>query len=520
MRICELLIRNFGKFTDKRISLSEGIQLIYGENESGKSTIHSFIKGMLFGMERGRGRAANNDAFSLYEPWDNPRYYSGMLRFESGGKIFCIYRDFDKISKKTRLICEEDGEELSVEDGDLEMLLGGLDASVYANTISVGQLKAETDQSLAAELRNFATNYYAGGGGNMDLTAALAQLRDRKREIDREIRLSLEEKQRRREKTESEASYVWRDIHKLEEEKTYLEEEIELRGVKERKEEEKPEENKGVIDELRPDKWRVHPIELIVFLIFILLPIFVLPGPWNYMVAIILFLCCGIYVWNRMKVGKKQEKTEPEKILEEITPEEEKASLEELVWEKRHVSEELKDRRTQYQNLQEQLEELEEVSDIFREQETTRTSIQLAISRIEDISGKLEQQMSDRLNDRVSDIIKDITGGKYTRLVVEDGLKMSLLCDGRKIPVWQVSRGTIEQIYFALRMAATEFLCEEELPVILDDTFAYYDDARLENTLKWLAENKKQALIFTCHKREEHCLEKLHISYHKMDCLS
>lgn len=58
MRICELVLRNFGKFTDKRIELSNGIQLIYGENESGKSTIHSFIKGMFFGIERGRGRAA------------------------------------------------------------------------------------------------------------------------------------------------------------------------------------------------------------------------------------------------------------------------------------------------------------------------------------------------------------------------------------------------------------------------------------------------------------------------------
>ena len=92
---------------------------------------------------------------------------------------------------------------------------------------------------------------------------------------------------------------------------------------------------------------------------------------------------------------------------------------------------------------------------------------------------------------------------------------MSLISDGRKIPVSQVSRGTIEQIYFALRMTATEVLGREELPVLLDDTFAYYDDVRLENTLKWLAKNKKQVLIFTCQKREEMLLNKLHIPYRK-----
>ena len=60
MQIAELVIKNFGKFTEKKINLSDGIQLFYGKNESGKSTIHTFIKGMLFGMERKRGRASSN----------------------------------------------------------------------------------------------------------------------------------------------------------------------------------------------------------------------------------------------------------------------------------------------------------------------------------------------------------------------------------------------------------------------------------------------------------------------------
>lgn len=45
MQINELLLKNFGKFHDRQINLEEGINLIHGENESGKSTIHTFIKG-------------------------------------------------------------------------------------------------------------------------------------------------------------------------------------------------------------------------------------------------------------------------------------------------------------------------------------------------------------------------------------------------------------------------------------------------------------------------------------------
>ena len=51
-------------------------------------------------------------------------------------------------------------------------------------------------------------------------------------------------------------------------------------------------------------------------------------------------------------------------------------------------------------------------------------------------------------------------------------------------------------------MAASEILYEEDYPVILDDTFVFYDDKRLENTLRWLKKNKKQVIIFTCQKRE------------------
>ncbi|MGH2217514.1 ATP-binding protein, partial [Enterococcus faecalis] len=76
----------------------------------------------------------------------------------------------------------------------------------------------------------------------------------------------------------------------------------------------------------------------------------------------------------------------------------------------------------------------------------------------------------------------------------------------RRIPVERLSRGTIEQIYFSVRMAAAETLAEEPVPIILDDVFAFYDDKRLESVLKWLSRQEKQVIIFTCHKREERML--------------
>ena len=58
MIINRLILKNFGKFQGKEIELKEGINILFGENESGKSTIHVFLQSMLFGMKRGRGKAS------------------------------------------------------------------------------------------------------------------------------------------------------------------------------------------------------------------------------------------------------------------------------------------------------------------------------------------------------------------------------------------------------------------------------------------------------------------------------
>ena len=65
MEILELELKHFGKFTDHKVSLQPGINIIYGSNESGKSTIHAFIRAMLFGFGSTRGRNSRVDEYHL-----------------------------------------------------------------------------------------------------------------------------------------------------------------------------------------------------------------------------------------------------------------------------------------------------------------------------------------------------------------------------------------------------------------------------------------------------------------------
>ena len=72
-------------------------------------------------------------------------------------------------------------------------------------------------------------------------------------------------------------------------------------------------------------------------------------------------------------------------------------------------------------------------------------------------------------------------------------------------------------MYLALRINSISEIVEEKLPIILDEAFAYYDDERMANILKYLEKEYKenQIIIFTCSQREEDVLTKLGIEYNK-----
>ena len=69
MRILELEIINFGKFNHETVTFHDGMNLIYGENEMGKTTLHSFIRGMFF-----RFFSKKTHAFLLITHSDSHQY--------------------------------------------------------------------------------------------------------------------------------------------------------------------------------------------------------------------------------------------------------------------------------------------------------------------------------------------------------------------------------------------------------------------------------------------------------------
>ena len=78
MQIKNIQINGFGKIEDVNINMKNGLNLIIGENESGKSTLTEFIKGIFYGVSRNK----NGKEYSDYEklkPW-NDKNFSGRGR--------------------------------------------------------------------------------------------------------------------------------------------------------------------------------------------------------------------------------------------------------------------------------------------------------------------------------------------------------------------------------------------------------------------------------------------------------
>ena len=507
MKIKELNLKHFGKFSEKQISFSEGINLIYGENEAGKSTIYAGIKAILFGMVRGRGRAAAKDAFQQYEPWEQSNYYAGHMVFESGDKNFSLERNFDKYGKGAKLFCLEDGEQLSVKDGDLQEILDGMTEAEFENTVAVGQLRVVTNGMLASELKNYAANYYSTGDNDLELDSALNVLKERKKAVDREMKAHSLKKLEKRELKESEASYVWRDLRRMEKEYTKMKSSWAKNNETLKKKEESAEEGKS------KRSWNVHPAWIVAMILLLIAVIVLLDKPWDLIVATVIALAEGTFVWNRMKYGKDKQDME---AAENERLKELRATVEKQEWQLERMREEYMEKRTLYENLKEQVGEFDEVDEETKELEKKRRVLEMAEEILIKTAKEMHNQLSTVLDRRVSEIVREITNGKYEKVWIGEEYQIHLLSAGKKISVDQVSRGTLEQIYFALRMASVELLHAEEYPVLLDDTFAYYDDVRLEATLKWLVKNRKQILLLTCQKREEELLRKNGIVYNKI----
>ena len=95
MKINKIKINSYGKLKNKEINLESNLNIIYGKNESGKSTLLKFILNIFYGASRNKKGRDISD-FEKYKPWDSEEY-SGKLTYELDNRNkYEIYREFNK----------------------------------------------------------------------------------------------------------------------------------------------------------------------------------------------------------------------------------------------------------------------------------------------------------------------------------------------------------------------------------------------------------------------------------------
>ena len=168
----KLYIDGFGKFADYSLDFSPSIQILYGENEAGKSTIHAFIQAMLYGIPKG---ASKKEVFFQYRPFSKALGFGGSLTFSHQGKSYCVQRDFLQ-GGEAHITMLPQGEKLSEGESFLQSVLSPFSLESFKNTVSIRQLKSSTQREMVYELQAMLSNFQESGNVDLNPKAALDYL--------------------------------------------------------------------------------------------------------------------------------------------------------------------------------------------------------------------------------------------------------------------------------------------------------------------------------------------------------
>lgn len=179
MKIEKIKINNFGKLNNKEIDLKDGINIIYGKNESGKSTLLNFIKAILYGISRNKKSGEISD-LDRYMPWKIGEF-SGKIKYElDNGEKYEVYRDF---TKKNPRIFNTYSEDITNEY-EIDKNLGSkffyeqtkVDKELFLSTVVSEQQKVKLDKNNQYILVQKLTNLIGTGNDNISYNRTINKL--------------------------------------------------------------------------------------------------------------------------------------------------------------------------------------------------------------------------------------------------------------------------------------------------------------------------------------------------------
>ena len=606
MKIDDFKINNYGKIENSEVFLQNGINLIKGYNEAGKSTILSFLNSMLYGIDK--TKKGNISEYDKYLPWLSTNFSGSMNYRLDNGNNYYVFRDFKKI---TPTILDRNRNDITANFKQSKKGIDfleeqiGVDKKTFQNTSISYQKLVILDDKNKAEMSGKLANLISTGEENYSYDDIIKRLnnkqleevgtsRTKKRPINnleerilkleqerREV-LNIKDKKERmteeREETQKKfatVGYIKQMITEIKE--NFLKKETEKKIYTEiynrieKKKEEIEEKKKERIDVITKEKVfdRIKWIYLILTLIAI-------PVAYYYIYSLIAYVLLLIFIYIIAKNNSDKRMADLEEKNRAVEKEL-NILRKDVIQDERVIQKEKKEFEERFENVKKQMfqkyknfvnrEYLErilkkdiegvfkEASEIEKEYENTmyrlsqinaeRNVVESTSGKLAEIVEELEELKQERekllnYNDtieiakeilkesydelknnvgpefdkKLSYIVKKITNGKYDDVYIDINHNIKMKTEhGEYVNLERFSTGTIEQVNLALRLAYIDTISKESLPIILDEAFAFYDDERLANIMRFLSQEyiNRQVIIFTCSNREKKIIDEENI---------
>ena len=534
MRFNHLKINGFGKLNKKELELGPGINVIYGENEAGKSTLMKFLTAMLYGASKNKNGKSIPD-FDRYKPWGLEEF-SGRLEYTlDSGENFDIYREF---KKKNPVIYDGNKKDITKEFKENKSKgiaffeeQTGIDEETYLSTAIIEQEEVKLAQSSQNAIIQKISNKVSSGDDNISYKKTMAlitKLQGDKVGTDRTQNKPIN-------RVNAEISKLEAKVRELEDIKratksSDTELEIFKKNI-EQYEREKDEKLKNLSENSAQEEVQEVPkkapiLDYAILGILILIVALLLVFLENKIIGLVSLIAPAFQIVRLVINDQKQVEAKHLAEEEESKAKEEKINLitEDIKAYEKEIEKMKKDlyeiefsKKSDEKSLEELPNLVQQLDSLYEEKaelERLNSSYNIAKECLELAYEEVKKNISPQFSYNLCKTMEKISDGKYSFVKVTDdeGLVVELE-NGQYVSADRLSVGTIDQLYLSLRLSAVGEVSNEVLPIMLDEAFAYFDNERLRNVLEYLAKeySDHQILIFTCSNREEAILDALEI---------
>ena len=548
MYINKLFLKEFGKFNNREIKLEQGLNVLYGDEGAGKSTVRDFVTGILFGINKSRGLGSGRDNYSARKP-KGGNGYSGKAHVTSAGRNHLLERNFNMTTDGATLTDIENGksERLRTKNS-YRGILFDMDKSTYVDALNVEPADeyGDSDKAVCDFLEKYLHNIRETGCSGINKAAAIQYLENERKKYDNkkylmqieELEAQMDElgdvdkdlediRKARREELDAynmEIARLKREARQLvnekdaeipdedeDRERSHIFLEVEAIDDEDEKKEKKKQEKKS--KKLTDNIFVIMAVGILVVGLITLavhLVGFQKSIQQLFVICTIAFVAItiidglfrkGAFDGDKLpseeefqrtiyEMGRATESRTVRVEIDRVFQEEHDKKLDMFKFQEHDAIE----KRDAYYELKEKRDAIFVDYDAL---ETEKKAIDKAIDTIGGLSDSLAARF-DGVEQSVSQLLGLISDGRYTEVKLDDDMHVAVEKDGHFFRAEFLGNDVVRQVYLAVRLAVAKILDDEKMPLLLDDVVDASDERQLTGVFKAISTvDTEQVILLT-----------------------